>query len=202
MKKIAIYGASGHGKVVADIAKSNGYDDILFIDDGLTEHLSFETFVQTQKGIPVALGVGDASIREELYKKCLAYSLPVQTLIHPDAILAQNVHVGEGTVIMAGVVVNTNVDIGKCCILNTSCVVEHDNGIGDFVHLSPNVACAGEVTIGDYAHIGIGSCIIQGVTIGQSSIIGAGSVVVHSIAAHMLAYGNPCKPVKELNNEE
>ena len=32
-KKIIIIGASGHGKVVADIAKLNGYEEILFLDD-------------------------------------------------------------------------------------------------------------------------------------------------------------------------
>lgn len=32
-KKIVIIGASGHGKVVANIAKLNGYDEILFLDD-------------------------------------------------------------------------------------------------------------------------------------------------------------------------
>jgi acetyltransferase-like isoleucine patch superfamily enzyme len=100
---------------------------------------------------------------------------------------------------MAGVVVNTMTQVGKGCILNTSCVIEHDNHIGDFVHIAPNVACAGDVSIGSYAYLGIGSCVIQGLTIGEKSFIGAGSVVVGSISAHTLAYGNPCKPVKELD---
>ena len=198
MKRIAIYGASGHGKVVADIARLNGYDDILFIDDGMGGYLSFEAFLEQGEKIPVALGIGDAYTRQKLYQKCVEHTFPIKSLVHPHAILAQNVRVGEGTVIMAGVVVNTDTNIGKCCILNTSCVVEHDNQLGDFVHLSPNVACAGEVTIGAYTHIGIGSCIVQGVSIGERSIIGAGSVVVKSIGTDILAYGNPCKPVKDL----
>jgi UDP-N-acetylbacillosamine N-acetyltransferase len=199
MKQIAIYGASGHGKVVADIARSNGYDDILFIDDGIDTCLSFTDFVKTMTQVPVALGVGDAYTRARLYQACLDHGLHVETLIHPSAVLSSSVAVGEGTVIMAGVVVNTMTQIGKGCILNTSCVIEHDNHIGDFVHIAPNVACAGDVSIGSYAHIGIGSCVIQGLSIGEKSFIGAGSVVVSSINAHTLAYGNPCKAVKELN---
>jgi UDP-N-acetylbacillosamine N-acetyltransferase len=78
-------------------------------------------------------------------------------------------------------------------------VIEHDNRVGDFVHISPQVACAGEVKIGSYTHIGIGSCIIQGITVGSYCIIGAGSVVVKNIDNNILAYGNPCKPKKELN---
>ena len=42
MKKIYIYGASGHGLVVADIARACGYEDMIFIDDGKNEFLSFE----------------------------------------------------------------------------------------------------------------------------------------------------------------
>ena len=33
MKSIAVYGASGHGRVVADIAMTNGYDEVIFIQD-------------------------------------------------------------------------------------------------------------------------------------------------------------------------
>jgi UDP-N-acetylbacillosamine N-acetyltransferase len=42
MKSIYIYGASGHGLVVSDIAMACGYDNIIFIDDGENEHLIFE----------------------------------------------------------------------------------------------------------------------------------------------------------------
>jgi len=199
MRQIAIYGAGGHGKVVADIARLNGYDDILFIDDGMDGHLSFGDFVQMKADIPVAFGVGDAHIRAALYRKCLEYGLHVQTLIHPNAVLAEGVQIGEGTVVMANSVVNSDTLIGKCCILNTSSVVEHDNRIGDFVHISPKAACAGDVAIGDYTHIGMGSCIIQGITVGRECVVGAGSVVIDAIGDRILAYGNPCKPVKELN---
>jgi len=41
-KSIYIYGASGHGLVVADIASSCGYDDVIFIDDGDNEYLKFK----------------------------------------------------------------------------------------------------------------------------------------------------------------
>ena len=200
MKQIAIYGASGHGKVVADIARLNGYDDILFIDDGIATYLSFERFVQQQLDIPVALGVGNAQVRARLYRRCREHGLSIETLVHPSAVLADGVIVGEGTVVMANSVINSDTDIGKCCILNTSCVIEHDNSIGDFVHIAPQVACAGGVKIGDYSHIGIGSCIIQGITVGSHTVIGAGSVIIKNIENHILAYGNPCKPIKELTS--
>ena len=199
MKQIAIYGASGHGKVVADIAKLNGYDDILYVDDGDNEFMTFEAFLEKDLQMPVAFGVGINHVRAKLYKKCMDNGLEIVTLIHPTAVLSSSVTIDEGTVIMAGVVINADANIGRCCIINSSCVIEHDNIIENFVHISPLVACAGDVTVGEYTHIGIGSCIIQGISIGSNSIIGAGSVVVIDLVAQKLAYGNPCKVIKGIN---
>ena len=199
MKKIAIYGASGHGKVVADIAKLNGYDDIVYIDDGQNEFISFKDFLQQNFKIPIAFGIGNNQVRAKLYQKCIDKELEVKTLVHPNAVISNSVTIAEGTVIMAGAVINADATIGECSIINTSSVIEHDNIIGNFVHISPQVSCAGDVKIGDYTHIGISSCIIQGIAIGSNSIIGAGSVVVKNIDNQTLAYGNPCKAIKEIS---
>jgi len=196
MSTLAIYGASGHGKVVADIAWENGYDEIIFIDDGDNIYITFDTFLKEYANTPVALGVGVNNVRAKLYKKCIEAGLKVETLIHPTATISKSAQVDNGTVVMAYVVINADVHIGKGCILNTSCVIEHDSKLGDFVHISPVAACAGDVRVGEFTHIGIGSCIIQNINIGSYSIIGAGSVVVEDLDAQILAYGNPCKKIK------
>ena len=53
------------------------------------------------------------------------------------------------------------------------------------------------VIIGDYVWIGGGSVILPGVHIGDNVVIGAGSVVTHDIPSNVIAYGNPCKVIKE-----
>lgn len=58
------------------------------------------------------------------------------------------------------------------------------------------------VTIEDNVWIGGGVIILPGVTIGKNSVIGAGSVVVHSIPANSLAVGNPCRVIRNINQEE
>ncbi len=198
MKQIAIYGASGHGKVVADIARLNGYAEIIYVDDGDNQYISFEEFLEQNLQVPVAFGIGINHVRAKLYQKCINRHLDIATLIHPSAVISDSATIEEGTVVMAGVVVNPDAKIGKCCILNTSSVIEHDSIIGDFVHISPLVACAGDVKIGDHTHIGIGSLVIQGIEIGSDSIIGAGSVVVKNIEKQILAYGNPCRIIKDI----
>ena len=197
MKSIYIYGASGHGLVVADIAKSCGYTDIIFVDDGNNDYPSFDDIKKTNH-IPIALGIGSNTIREKLLKKILDNNFNVITLIHPSAMISSSVAIDIGTTIMPHVVINAMSIIGKGCIINTGSIIEHDNIIENFVHVSPNVALAGNVKIGQFSHIGIGTSIIQGITIGKNCIIGAGSIVVKKITNNRKAYGNPCKVVKEI----
>ncbi|SMP05440.1 maltose O-acetyltransferase [Muriicola jejuensis] len=54
------------------------------------------------------------------------------------------------------------------------------------------------VTLGDNVWIGGNSVIFPGVSIGNNVTIGAGSVVTKDIPNNVLAYGNPCKVVREL----
>ena len=54
------------------------------------------------------------------------------------------------------------------------------------------------VTIGNSVWIGGGSIILPGVTIGDNVTIGAGSIVTKSIRSNVLAYGNPCRVIKEI----
>jgi UDP-N-acetylbacillosamine N-acetyltransferase len=198
-KTIAIYGASGHGKVVADIACACGYKKIIFIDDGDNEFINFDKFKEKYNSISIALGIGDNITREKIYKKTKEYGIKVTTLIHPSAIISDSVAIGEGTVIMPNVVINIDTKIGIAAIINSSSVIEHDNTIEDFVHISPNVALAGNIKVGKFTHIGIGSCAIQGLTIGHNCIVGAGSVVVRNIQDNKLAFGVPAKEIRDLS---
>ena len=198
-KRIYIYGASGHGLVVADIAKSCGYENIVFLDDDTSKgFLTFED-IKENRDYHIAFGIGNNQIREKLYKKVKENGFSIPTLIHPSSIISSSARIEEGTVVMPNVVVNAKAYIGKCVILNSSCVVEHESIIGDFVHISPKVAIAGDVRIGDFTHIGIGSSIIQCLEIGKNSIIGAGSVVVKNIPDFKKAYGNPCKEIGNID---
>ena len=192
-KSIYIYGASGHGLVVADIAKACGYEDIIFLDDDKSKgFLSFED-IKENRDYHIAFGMGNNQIREKLYKKVKENGFLTPTLIHPSSIISSSAIIEEGTVVMPNVVLNAKGFIGKGVILNSSCVIEHESFIGDFVHISPKVAIAGDVRIGNFTHIGIGSSVIQCLEIGKNTIIGAGSVVVKNIADFKKAYGNPCK---------
>ena len=58
------------------------------------------------------------------------------------------------------------------------------------------------ITVGDNVWIGGGVTVLPGVTIGSNTVIGAGSVVVHDIPAGVVAVGNPCRPVRPVDQTD
>lgn len=201
---IYIYGMSGHGKVVADIALANGYVISGWIDDDpQKEAISWEKFNQSiPKGTAIALGIGDNLIRKSVFQKVLTAGYTLPSLIHPSAIIAPSVSLGNSTVIMPLCVINADATIGTGTIINTASIIEHDCKVGNFVHISPNVALGGNVQIEDLTHIGIGSCIIQNIRVGENSVIGAGSTVIQAIPSNVTAVGNPSRVITFMDKKE
>lgn len=199
IKRIAIYGKSGHGKVITDIALLSGYNEILYIDDDMSKDdvISYESFKKAYKEIDVIVAIGNNSVRSKIFAQLSIDGYTHARLIHPSAIISPSVTIGEGSVVMANVVINADTKVGKGVILNSACVIEHDNIIEDFVHISPRVALAGGVRVCELSHMGIGSCTVQGVTIGRNSVVGAGSIVKFDIEDNIVAYDVPLRKKKE-----
>lgn len=195
--KIFIYGASGHGKVIADIIQASGFSVGGWIDDDTEKGcFSWDDFCTLHTQANIALGIGSNNLRSIIAEKIkqAGHNLPI--LIHPTAVISPLALLKEGSVVMPLCVINADTTIGTGTIINSGSVVEHDCCIGNYVHISPNSSLAGNVTIGDYTHIGIGASIIQGITIGEESIIGAGSTIISNLPDHITAVGTPAKIIK------
>ena len=202
-KSVVIIGASGHGKVIADIIVNSGDKVLGFLDDAddvqgkkiigfpvLGKIADYDNY----KDCEFVIAIGNPYVREKISNE-----LPVKwyTAIHPTAVISSlDVEIGEGTVIMANAVVNPSARIGKHCIINTGAIVEHDNILEDYVHLSPNVTLAGIVKVGKSTHIGAGSCTKQVINIASDCIIGAGSVIVKDITESGTYVGSPARRIK------
>ena len=146
-KKLVIIGASGHGKVIADIALKTGYEVVGFLDDNETveENCGFPVLgkikdvAKYKEQCEFVIAIGNNSIREKIAEQ---YDIQWATLIHPTAVIGIDVQVGEGTVVMANAVINPCASIGKHCIINTGAIVEHDNDLEEYVHISPKATLA------------------------------------------------------------
>lgn len=203
-KNLMIIGASGHGKVVLDIALSMGkWDRIEFLDDyNLNkQHMGFDIVGKTTESINyktdfefiVAIGNNDA--RKKIQEKLINESFSVATMIHPSSIIGARVEIGVGTVVMPGVIINSSCKLGKGCIVNTSSSLDHDDFIEDYVHISPGVHLAGNVKIGCKSWICIGASVINNINICSGCIIGAGAVVINDIIEEGIYVGVPAKKI-------
>lgn len=215
MQKIIVYGAGGHGKVVADILLALKNPNLAgFADDraelqgsmvlGLPVLGDGHWLQQEARktNVAVALGVGDNFARQQLAEKCRAWTTELITLVHPTASVSKSARLGPGTVVMAQAAINPDARIGSAVIINTGAVVEHDVVIGDYAHIAPNAAMAGASSLGDFSFLGLNAAVRQGVTIGSQSIVGAGGVVVRNIPDNVIAFGVPALVQRRIEKQE
>lgn len=115
-----------------------------------------------------------------------------------------------------------HVHFGKNIYANFNLTLVDDTHIyvGDYTMFGPNVtvATAGHpilpelrekayqynapVKIGKNCWLGAGTVIVPGVTIGDNTVIGAGSIVTKDIPSNVVAVGNPCRVLREINEND
>ncbi len=118
-------------------------------------------------------------------------------LIHPHSYIAESSVIETGGFIEPAVVISSQSQIGFGVNIKRGALIGHHNKIGDFVDLNPGVTVSGNVKIGRGSIIGSGAIISDNIAIGNNCMIGAGSVVMKDIPSGVVAYGNPCKVIRE-----
>lgn len=204
MKRLALLGASGHGKVVADAALAGGWDAVEFFDDA---------WPQRQKNGPwavmgdcatllarlnafqgVIVSIGDCAVRWDKHRALQAAGASLVSVVHPSAEVSRHAMLGTGTVVMAGAIVNIDTVVGQACIINTGATVDHDCRLGDAVHICPGAHLSGNVQVGNGSWVGVGAAVKQGIVIGERVMVGVGAVVVQAVAEGLTVVGNPAAP--------
>jgi sugar O-acyltransferase (sialic acid O-acetyltransferase NeuD family) len=203
-RPIKIIGCGAHGRVVADIARAAGEPVSGFIDDNPRtasaalqyEGPAHEVIPQSVETHRFVVAIGDAATRRFFAETVLAASGELATLVHPSAIIAPDVKIGRGTVVMAGAIINTGTIIGALAIINTGAIIDHDNIIEDNVQIAPGCNLAGTVTCRRDCFVGTGATIIPHVVIGEAAYVAAGATVIGPVKPHTLVAGCPAREKK------
>ncbi len=208
-----IVGAGGHGRVVLDVMLHEGRHHVVgFLDSNPDLHGEHVDGVEVlgpiqrlpnlkEQGVKGAIiAVGHNGTRRNFCEQVQRFGFELVSAIHPSANIANNVSLGRGVVVAAGVLVCAHCQIGDGVILNTGCLVDHETMIGTACHICPGVKIAGRVTIESGAFVGIGATIIQYVRVGHDAVVGAGAVVLKDVQPMSTVVGLPAREVKSLRN--
>jgi len=198
VNQISIYGASGHGKVIADCIRGLGIKLIGYYDDddskiGVFDSTEVKKYKELDHQGMIICGIGNNSARMKLVEKIKSKSC---TIVHPSALVHSNNKLGSGTVVFHSSTIQIDTNIGIQCIINTSSSIDHDCIISDYVHIGPNSTLCGGVSVGEGALIGAGVTIIPNMKIGHWATIGAGSVIIQDVPDYATVLGNPGKVIK------
>ena len=207
-KPLVIVGSGNGGRITLDIARALGFAIRGFVSPDLAKG-------QLVNGVPVlgnddlleendfiaqnsfAISIGIQSTRRTLAVRLLERGGDLPTLIHPSCVISEHVSIGEGTILVPGVIVNCDAAIGRFCIINAAATIEHDCVLRDGTLISPGVHFGGSTTCDEGAFIGIGACTIAGIRIGKNAIVGAGAVVIKDVPEGDVVVGNPARTIKK-----
>mgnify|MGYP003146717358 CR=1 FL=1 len=212
--KIQILGISGYfTSVLFDILEEEGLCNSLEVFSNIKEEIELETPLrkfpytvykpgkQPNTKAKFILGVSGAQNKIPVFnyfqKKFQIEREDYFKLIHNTSYIANSSQIGKACIIEQNVTISSQTSLGFAVSVKRGALIGHHCKIGDFVDINPGVIISGKVEIGSATVLGSGCIINDGIKIGKNCIIGSGSVVTKDIPSNVIAFGNPCKIIKE-----
>ena len=161
-RSLLIVGAGGHGKVVAEVARDCGYEEIAFLDDNSDEAIGkineMQKFTSLYKEAFVA--IGNNKVRGEILTQLKATGYEIPVLIHASAYISRTAKIQRGTVVEPKAIVNTHADVGEGCIISVGAIVDHDTKLEECVHVNAGAIVKAGATVEAYVKLEAGEVVL------------------------------------------
>ncbi len=203
---LIVFGARGHGRVVADAAlAAGGWRGVVASD---RDPALWGT--QLLPGVPILapdalrglsgnlalhVAIGDNTSRRA-EAEALRGLAPLASVVHPRAALAPSAEVGPGCLLAAQAVVGPLARLGAGVIVNHGAVVDHDCALDAWCHVAPGAVLGGGVRVGAGALLGAGCVVLPERTVGAAATLGAGALATRSVPDGQRWAGVPARTLK------
>ena len=198
-RPLIVYGAGGHGLVVAEAAAAAGWSVMGFLDDREppTTRIGPWSVLQPAaleaEDVHVVVAVGDNADRRRLCLGLIQRDRLLSSVIHPNSSVSGSAVIARGVFIGAAAVVNAEARLDDGAIVNSAAVVEHHCRVHSYAHVAPGAVLAGGASVLDLATVGAGATVLPNITIGAAAIVGAGAAVVERVGEGQTVAGVPAR---------
>lgn len=212
---LVVFGAGGHGRVVADAALASGAWRAVLACDRREQLWGSELLPGVTVVSPDALrdlaepwclhvAIGDNASRQREAHALLgeqARAARLASVVHPSAAVAVGARIGPGCLLAAQCVVGPLAVLGEGAVVNHGAVVDHDCRVGSWAHVAPGARLGGGVQVGDAALVGAGSTVLRGLTLGAGSTLGAGAVALRDVPDGACWVGVPAQAAQSARHD-
>lgn len=210
---LAVFGASGQGKEVREIADYQNaiirrWEKIIFIDDNKPEGsfmglemLQLNTAIKKYQDIEFVIAVGEPKIKKKIYERLRSLSCKFGSVISPDSQVSPYCRLGQGLVIKRGAIISADAVIGDDTTIQSYACIGHDAIIGNHCQISTHVDIGGQTVVGDCVFVGLNAPVRELLSIGDNAVISAGAVVLKNVEKNVTVMGNPARVISR-NGED
>ncbi len=203
---LIVFGAGGHGRVVADAALASGAwrgvvaadrDAALWGGELLpgVPVLAPAALTDLRGPLAVHVAIGDNANRRGEAQAWAALG-PLASVVHPSAAVATSAEIGAGCLLAANCVVAPLARLGAGVIVNHGAIVDHDCGVDPWTHIAPGARLGGAVRVGESALLGSGCTVLAGLRVGAGAVLGAGAVATRDVPDAQCWAGVPAAPLR------
>ena len=215
MKDIAVFGAGGFGREVANLIRrinvssdSPKWNFIGFFDDNRSlkgtkneygEVLGGTKELNAYEGaLSVVIGVGSPRAVKAIVGNIKKEDIDYPNIIDPTVQIADanNYEIGKGNIFASNCIISINVKVGNFNSFNNNTILGHDDVVGSFNSFMPNVNISGGVKIGDGNFFGVKSTVLQYLNIGNNTKIGGMTLIMRNTKDGYLYMGVPGKKIE------